>query len=113
MAVIDRALGLSKTFVCFPWLVDLYLFFVCAGKEHAVNLVTVWSVHKELFSFKCLGQDVPRLVKPSKNKLTAVTATTASGTGPNRSLQILCELIQFFNIRFVGLILGYHRDHLP
>ncbi len=62
-------------------MVHIDFFFVRAGEEHTVDFVAIRPIYQEMLAVECVHQDVPSLVKASKNKVIAIEAAALFDTG--------------------------------
>ena len=76
-------------------------------KEHAVNLVSVWSIQHDVLSIECLHKDKLRLVEPAKINVIEVETAALFDARAYCNLQVLGKVSQSLHVPLILLVLKY------
>ena len=92
--------------------IDDDLFLTSAREEHAVDLITIGAIHKDMFTVEGFLQNLLGLICPSKDELIK-SAAAFLDAGFNCFFQALHLPAQIIDITLIGSILEDNRDGKP
>ena len=90
--------------------IDDDLFLTSAREEHAVDLITIRAIHKDMFTVEGLLQNLLGLICPSKDELIKSAAAAFLDASFNCFFQALHLPAQIIDITLIGGILEDNRD---